>query len=129
MCVCVNRTANLRCAVCKQLVFYANTKGMRAPVVLCSPQVCGKLIHHPTSANYLVRMWFAGVYQPLQIVSNDGNICGIPNRKVTLGWFSFLRYRPKCEIDCKNRKKKFAPIPLGKGAILQIQSVLMREST
>ncbi len=31
--------------------------------------------------------------------------CGIPNRQVPLGRFSFQRYRPQRETGCKNRKK------------------------
>ncbi len=54
--MCVNGTANLRCAICKRVAYHsARTKICRffartqreldAPGVLCSPQVRGKLIN------------------------------------------------------------------------------------
>ncbi len=46
--------------------FFVRTKGIGVPGDLCSPQVCRKLIYHAPSVNCLVRMWFAGVYQPLR---------------------------------------------------------------
>ncbi len=65
------RTARLPFAANQNLsVFCANTKRTRcagcpfhAPGVLCSPQVCGKLINRAPHANGMVCKWRARVYK------------------------------------------------------------------
>ncbi len=51
----------------QNLVGFAGTeREWGAPGVLCSPQVCGKLINPASSANCSVRLWFARVYNTLK---------------------------------------------------------------
>ncbi len=54
--VCIPFTANRN--------FAQMQRELGAPGVLCLPQVCGKLIYREPSANCLVHMWFACMYQP-----------------------------------------------------------------
>ncbi len=64
--LCVDRTANLLCTICKQFTyrsprtkirrFFVQTqRELGTPGVLCSPQAHRKLIYHTRSTNHIVR--------------------------------------------------------------------------
>ncbi len=74
--VCVDGTANLCCAICEWFAYCSlrtkicrlsaqTQRGLDAPGVLCSPQVCGKLFYHTPNANCSRTIWFTCVYHPL----------------------------------------------------------------
>ncbi len=73
---CVDGTANLHYAICKQFtyhllrteicrIFVRTQRELGVPSILCSPQVCRKLIYDTPSgelfANNLVRMYVSGL--------------------------------------------------------------------
>ncbi len=83
MSVCVNETANMRCTICEWFAyhspqtklcrFFAQTQRELCTLcVLCSPQICRKLIYQVPIANCLQTIWFTCVYRP---IFRSCNVC------------------------------------------------------